>query len=1718
MGSRYEVPAAAEDIAVVGLACLFPGAPDVATFWRNILAKHSAVTDPPPEAWPQDLFYDPGSDENDRVYCKKGGYLGPLALFDPIEHGIMPRAAEGGEPDQWLALHVARAALRDAGYTDGLPNRERAALILGKGTYANRGTMSVIQHGLVIDYTLRLLRALHPALTEDDLRLVRADLKRQLPRFDAETAPALIPNVSVGRIANRLDLMGPSYTIDAACASSLVAIDVAVKGLRSGEYDCALVGGMQAATPVPTLSLFCRLKALSLSQTIRPFDMEADGTILSEGVGMAVLKRRSDAERDGDRVYAYVKGAGVASDGRAVSVLAPRVEGEELALRRAYDAAGIAPATIGLIEAHGTGTPVGDAVEVEALRRVFGGRDGLPRCALGSVKSMIGHTMPAAGMAGFIKAVLSLHHKVLPPTINVTQPNPRLQLERTPFYLNTEPRPWVHGGEHPRRAGVNAFGFGGINAHVVVEEAAPAERPHPSALSWETELCLLAGTSRAEIIALGRDVSAAIARDPSLSLADLTFTLNARAQQHDVRTRTCLAIVAGSVADLARKIERAIARLSDPSCRRIRDVSGIYFFERPLSREGSLAFLFPGEGAQYPNMLADLCWHFPEVRESFDQMDRVLAQDPRGYVLSALVYPPPSFSDTERLEAEQQLWQMHAAVGAVYTANRGMYALLRAFGIEPDAMLGHSTGEFSAMYAAGMCNKDGYERKLNDLMRLGESASIEGKVPAPARLLAVGAPRDRVDAICRRFDRDVWVAMDNCQHQVVLVAQHDAADEVQEALRTEGLLYDVLSFDRPYHTPAFEAYAQELRDWLSAAIVRPPLVPLYSATTTHLFPADLHDVHGLAYRHLIAPVEFRRTVENMHADGVRLFVEVGPRGNLTAFVDNILAGRTYAAIPANVSRRSGLTQLNHLLAQLAAHGVALTLAPLYRHRQASALDLARLPESRQPVRRVGQLKIPTGAPDMRLSPDVAARLRSRVREADAGQSTHAGDTGATHSAAHPDAQSAPPRTGGPPVSRPDLPHATGTSADTSRPGTGGPPFRQADPSHPTGTPAADTSQPRPLGPPSGPPHDPSHAGSRPQTWGPPFRRPEATATTDVMAAYFRTMEQFLTTQQDMADLVAHIEGAPTNQANPGEGTPSRLPFIERVTDQRPGRTLVAHTTLSLDRYPALRDHAIGRRVSMEHPELPAFCIVPFTMLMEVMAEAAVMLVPATLVGMRDVRVHRWLALDRGDVLLEIRADVQERFQVRVQLFDQTAAAPLPLAEGVMVLADNYLEAPPAPPAPPAVLPDSHPYKWPPDMLYEKAMFHGPAFRGVASMDRVSAHAAEASLATLDPCTLLAAGRTEGLVTDFVLLDQPGQVVGFWASQLLDRANLVLPFRLEALDLYGTPLPTGERLRCTARLDAIGELELRSTLDVVGRDGRLWARFQGWMDRRFDVPERVVRFLLDPTASMLSTPWMIPPNADIPDTFTAFRIGVDAFPKGWLIAHGGLWSRVLAATLLGERERVLWNGLQLPEGRRLEWLLGRIAAKDSVREYLRRHHGLMLCPADVELLPDGDGRPIVQGTWTSRLSRVPLVSLSHAEGTALAIAGDSAGLRGIGVDLERLGRMRTDTRQAAFNGEEHAVLDRLNAAERNAWALRLWCAKEASAKALGKGFAIGWGAFRVREIDKRSGTVYLRVQPAGTLGIDMAVSTAQDGDWIVATCAAAAGEMALNDSYARTDSR
>ena len=714
-------------IAVVGMACRFPRAADVQTFWQNNVRGIDAVSEVPRQRWNPDRFYDPA--DGTRLYGKKGGYLESPFAFNPAEFGIMPKAVQGGEPDQFLVLKTAAEALRDAGIPPGGPDHERTAFILGRGSYLSAGAFNLVQRIFVADQTVDIVGRMYPEFSEDDAARLKDDLMASLKPFEAETAPSVMPNITAGRVANRLGFMGPNYTIDAACASSLYAADAAVSALVSKKSDLALAGGVHIFNNIPFLNVFCTLGAMSRQDQIRPFDRQADGMIPGEGVGIVVLKRLVDAQRDGNRIYALIRGVGTASDGRAVSVAAPRVEGEVLALQRAYESAGIAPDTIAMIEAHGTATAVGDGAEIDALSRVFGKKgENRPRdCALGTVKSMIGHAMPAAGIAGMIRAVLALHHKVLPPTLHCDNPHPRFKLEQTPFYINTETRPWFRwAADIPRRAGLNAFGFGGVNAHVILEEyeqktseelkislkeISESARPAPDScpIQWDAALFLLSAGSRGELAEQCRHIRERLGQDAGVDLIALSHSLLAEYTPDNQR----LALVSDSPQDLAGKLDYAAGKLEQANCRKIKDIKGIYYFASPLGQTGKIAFMFPGEGSSYTGMMMDLCLQFPSVRAGFDQMNQAIAareKTPR-YLPTQFIFPAPLLTETESRELADAFWKVDSGLQAIMAASLGMKDLLGRFNVAPDMIVGHSAGEYSAWIGSGILDRTDFFQK-----------------------------------------------------------------------------------------------------------------------------------------------------------------------------------------------------------------------------------------------------------------------------------------------------------------------------------------------------------------------------------------------------------------------------------------------------------------------------------------------------------------------------------------------------------------------------------------------------------------------------------------------------------------------------------------------------------------------------------------------------------------------------------------------------------------------------------------------------------------------------------------------------------------------------------------------------------------------------------------------------------------------------------------------
>ncbi|MCU0233239.1 MAG: nitronate monooxygenase, partial [Thermoanaerobaculales bacterium] len=462
-----EPPGPPLEIALVGMACLLPGATDLATFWDNVLAGTDVTTEVPRERWDWQRYFDEDRAARDKVYSRWGGFL-PEIPFDPLAYGMPPSTLRSIEPLQLLTLEVVRAALADAGLLDREFPRQRASVILGAG-------------GGVADLGNRYaVRATLPSILDN----LPDAVWEKLPEWTEDSFAGLLLNVAAGRAANRFDLGGINLTVDAACASSLAAVYLAAQELAERRSDVVLAGGVDTAQNPFGYLCFSKTHALSPRGKASVFDASADGIVISEGLAVIVLKRLADAERDGDRVYAVLRGVGGSSDGRGRSMTAPRPEGQVRALDRAYRQAAYSPATVELFEAHGTGTAAGDVAEAETLRRVLEAAGAPPAsAAVGSVKSMIGHTKCTAGVTGVIKSALALHRKVLPPTINVERPNPKAGFGDGPLYVNSELRPWLAGSAgHPRRAGVSAFGFGGTNFHVTLEEYTgdPRSLPQPA--------------------------------------------------------------------------------------------------------------------------------------------------------------------------------------------------------------------------------------------------------------------------------------------------------------------------------------------------------------------------------------------------------------------------------------------------------------------------------------------------------------------------------------------------------------------------------------------------------------------------------------------------------------------------------------------------------------------------------------------------------------------------------------------------------------------------------------------------------------------------------------------------------------------------------------------------------------------------------------------------------------------------------------------------------------------------------------------------------------------------------------------------------------------------------------------------------------------------------------------------------------------------------------
>ena len=904
-------------VAIVGVASILPDSPDANAFWANVRDGHYAIRDVDPTRWDPALYYDADPKAHERTYSKIGGWVREWD-WNPLEWKlpIPPKVSDAMDDAQKWAVACTRMALADYG---GALDRERTAVILGNAMAGEK-------------HYLTTLRVLFPELARDlagapsfavlptDVRAaitaeLHSRLEHDLPPITEDTMPGELSNCLAGRVANLFNLRGPNYIVDAACASAMAAMDASIDGLIQNQYDAVVTGGVDRNMGVNSFVKFCAIGALSATGT-RPYADGADGFVMGEGAGLFVLKRLADAERDGDRIYAVVRGMAGSSDGKGKGITAPNPVGQKLAIERAWHNAGLSPAECSMIEGHGTSTAVGDFVELSSLGEAFAGTGLRPgSIALGSVKSNIGHLKAAAGAAGMLKATLALHHKTLPPSLGLERPHRSVDWSSSPFAVNTELREWAVPDGVTRVAGVSAFGFGGTNFHAVLEEHVPGrfngngraaiavpadvpkeEAPRASAPSPGTS----AAASARGILLVGADDEDGLAR----RLRAAGGAASAPDPQ-DLAARERICIDYGDADELRLKVAAALKAIESgvPAAWKALQGRGIFRGSGPA---GKVAFLYTGQGSQYAGMLAELRRTEPVVAATFDEADAIMRPLLDGRALSDII-----FGGDDAALTPTEITQP-----AVLTVDVALTRLLALHGFHPDLVMGHSLGEYGALVAAGVLT---FEDAL-------EAVSARGREMADLRIAdngamaAVSAPIEEVEQLVAGIDGYVVLANVNSGNQLVLGGATAAVERAIELLLERGHRAMRLPVSHAFHTQIVAPAAEPLRAMLQRVTLSPPRIPVIANVDGEFHAREPERIIESLARQIASPVQFVKGLHTLYDAGARVFVETGPKRALWGFAADVL-GDDAMTLFTNHPKVGELASFNQALCGLYAAGV-----------------------------------------------------------------------------------------------------------------------------------------------------------------------------------------------------------------------------------------------------------------------------------------------------------------------------------------------------------------------------------------------------------------------------------------------------------------------------------------------------------------------------------------------------------------------------------------------------------------------------------------------------------------------------------------------------------------------------------------------------------------------------------------------------------------------------
>lgn len=819
MRSQVEDVLRAEPIAVIGMSCRVPGANSLEGFWELLINGVDAIREVPDDRWDIDAYYDPDFHAPGKISTRWGGFLDRVADFDPTFFGITPREAERMDPQQRLFLEVAYEALEDAGITTAHLNDSQT------------GVFAASYHN---DYT--------------QMQYAQPD------SIDGRTLTGALQSIVSNRLSFLLNMHGPSITLDTACSSSLVAIHLACQNLRNRECDLAVAGGVSVMIGAELNMAMSKVGFLSPRGRCQTFDAGADGFVRGEGCGIIVLKRLSDAISDGDHIRAVIRGSTVNQDGRSNVLTAPNGMAHRLMLRSALENAGLSPEQITYIEAHGTGTALGDPIEVEALKDVLGA--GQFPLVLSSVKTNVGHLEAAAGVVGVIKSILSLEHEIIPGNVHFTKLNPHISLDGTRLVVSGEPQPW-RAADLPRFVGVSAFGVGGTNAHVILE-AAP-QLPPPGKEQASVHFLPLSAHTESALRQRAADMRDWLNAHTDMPLNDLIYTASVRRNHHDYR----LGIVGASQAELVDQLNHFVEGVVRPG------LSAGYTAEN----SGQLTFVFSGQGPQWWAMGRELLAEEAVFQQTIEQVD-------------GLLQPLAGWSLLNELQADEQasrLDQTEVAQPAIFALQVALAALWQSWGIVPNVVVGHSVGEIAAAHVAGILSLEDAVRVVYHRSRLMQRATGYGK------MAAVELSAAEAEHAIAAYQQRVSIAAMNSPSSVTLSGEQEALEAVLDELNGRGVMTKMMRVNYAFHSPQMQPFQDELTASLKGIKTTKPSIPIFSTVTGQEAVAGDFGAEYWAYN-IRQPVRFADAIHTIIEGGSTTFLEISPHPALAASLEQCLFG------------------------------------------------------------------------------------------------------------------------------------------------------------------------------------------------------------------------------------------------------------------------------------------------------------------------------------------------------------------------------------------------------------------------------------------------------------------------------------------------------------------------------------------------------------------------------------------------------------------------------------------------------------------------------------------------------------------------------------------------------------------------------------------------------------------------------------------------------------